>query len=78
MKSIKKGDRLTVPDSIEPLIASRDEYNSRVWAMTARDYEMQSKPGSPRGKEEPYLILPDGSLIRHYEHGFSDQKYDQK
>ena len=78
MKSIKKGDRLTVPDSPEPLIASRDEYNSRVWAMTVHDYEMQNKPGSPRGKEEPYLILPDGSLMRHYEHGFSDQKYEPK
>jgi hypothetical protein len=78
MGNIKKGDKLVVPDSPEPLIASRDEYNSRVWAMTAHDYEMQDKPGAPRGKEEPYLILPDRTLMRHYEHGFSDQKYDKK
>lgn len=76
MESIKKGDQLVVPDSTEPMIASRDEYNSRVWAMTAADYAMQSKPGAPRANEEPYLILPDRTLMRHYEHGFSDQKYD--
>jgi hypothetical protein len=78
MPTIKKGDKLIVPDSPEPLIASRDEYNNRVWAMTARDYEMQGKPGSPGAPEEPYLILPDRTLIRHYEHGFSDEKYAGK
>lgn len=76
MESIKKGDQLVVPDSTEPMIASRDEYNSRVWAMTAADYAMQGKPGAARANEEPYLILPDRTLMRHYEHGFSDQKYD--
>jgi len=78
MNPIKKGDKLAVPDSPEPMVASRDEYNSRVWAMTAHDYEMQNKPGAPRAKEEPYLILPDRTLMRHYEHGFSDQKYEGK
>ena len=77
-RTIRRGDRLTVADSPEPLIASRDEFNSRVWAMTVPDFEMQGKPGAPRSPEQPYLILPDGTLIRHYEHGFSDEKYEAK
>jgi len=74
MARIQKGDRLTVAGAPEPLVASRDEYNSRVYAMTVRDYEAQSAPGAPRGHEEPYLVLPDGGLIRDYQHGFPDEK----
>jgi len=72
MSRIKVGDRISVPDMAEPLVASRDEYNSRVYLMTAREYEIQSSPGGPRGREEPYLILPDGTLVRDYQHGFPD------
>jgi len=78
MNPIKKGDRVSVPDSPVPLVASRDEYNSRVFLMTEEDYAQHEKPGQQRGKEEPYLILPDRTLMRHYEHGFSDQRYEDK
>jgi len=74
MSKIQKGEPLDIPDSSEPLVASRDEYNSRVYVMTRREYEAQSKPGGPRGKEEPYLILPDRTLVRDYQHGFPDEK----
>jgi hypothetical protein len=77
MTFIKKGDRVSVPDSPVPLVASRDEYNSRVFLMTEEDYKLHEMPGEHRGKEEPYLILPDRTLMRHYEHGFSDAKYDK-
>lgn len=74
MTKIQKGDPLNIPDATEPLVASRDEYNHRVYVMTRREYEAQSQPGGPRGKEEPYLILPDRTLIRDYQHGFPDEK----
>ncbi len=77
MPFIKKGDRVSVPDSPVPLVASRDEYNSRVFLMTEEDYKAHETPGQHAGKEEPYLIFPDRTLMRHYEHGFSDQKYDK-
>jgi hypothetical protein len=74
MAQIRKGDRLSIPDAPEPLVASRDEYNSRVYVMTTREYEAQSTPGGPRGHEEPYLVLPDRTLVRDYQHGFPDEK----
>jgi hypothetical protein len=78
MSFIRKGDRVSVPDSAVPLVASRDEYNSRVFLMVEADYALHNQPGEHRGKEEPYLILPDRTLMRHFEHGFSDQKYENK
>ena len=72
MTQIKKGDILSIPNASEPLVASRDEYDRRVYVMSAREYELQSKPGGPRGNEEPYLILPDRTLVRDYQHGFPD------
>ncbi len=72
MSEIRKGDRLSLPEAPEPLVASRDEYNSRVWVMTEREYKLQNSPHGPRGKEEPYLILPDRTLVRDYQHGFPD------
>jgi hypothetical protein len=72
MNEIRKGDRLSLPEAPEPLVASRDEYNSRVWVMTEREYKLQNAPQGPRGKEEPYLILPDRTLVRDYQHGFPD------
>lgn len=74
MPRIMKGDKLSIPNAPEPLVASRDEYDRRVYVMTAREYELQSRPGGPRGKEEPYLILPDQTLVRDYQHGFPDEK----
>jgi len=73
MARIKKGDRLSIPDAAEPLVASRDEYDSRVYVMTLREFDVQSQPGGARGKEEPYLILPDRTLVRDYQHGFPDE-----
>lgn len=74
MSKIQKGDRLDIPGASEPQVASRDEYNSRVYVMTLREYEAQSRPGAPRGQEEPYLIMPDRTLVRDYQHGFPDEK----
>ena len=70
---IKKGDAVSVPDATEPLVASRDEYNQRVWVMTAHEYREQQSGRLVRGQEEPYLILPDRTLIRDFQHGFPDQ-----
>jgi len=75
--SIKKGDRLSIPGEPEQMIASRDEYDRRVWAMTEADYAAQGKPGY-RAKEQPYLILPDRTLVRDFQHGFPDDKFDNK
>ena len=72
MEKIRKGDPISVPDAKEPLVASRDEYNQRVWVMTAKDYQDQASGRITRGKEEPYLILPDRTLIRDFQHGFPD------
>jgi len=72
MAQIKKGDPVSVPDAPEPLVASRDEYNQRVWVMTAREYQDQLSGRLERGKEEPYLVAPDRTLIRDFQHGFPD------
>jgi hypothetical protein len=74
MEKIKKGDSVAVPDASEPMVASRDEYLNRVWVMSARDYELYSAPTAPRGNEEPYLVFPDGSLMRDFQHGLPDYK----
>jgi hypothetical protein len=74
MEKIKKGDIVAVPDAKEPMVASRDEYLNRVWVMSASDYALHSAPTAPRGNEEPYLVLPDGSLLRDFQHGLPDFK----
>jgi hypothetical protein len=75
MDKITKGTPVTVADAKEPMVASRDEYHNRVWIMTEREYRMQTEnPQAPRGQEEPYLVLPDRSLIRDFQHGFPDEK----
>ena len=74
MDQIRKGDHVQVDGAAEPMVASRDEYDSRVWVMTEREYRVHSKPQSPQGREEPYLILPDRTLIRDYQHGLPDYK----
>jgi hypothetical protein len=73
MEHIRKGDPVSIPDATEPLVASRDEYNQRVWVMTAREYQEQLSGKLERGQEEPYLILPDRTLTRDFQHGFPDQ-----
>lgn len=78
MEQIKKGDRLAVPDATEPLVASRDEYDSRVWALTEQQYLAQNSPGTRAEKEQPYLVLPDRTLVRDFQHGFPDEKFDKK
>ena len=74
MDKIRKGDHLSIKDATEPMVASRDEYRNRVWVMTERDYRTHSEPKSPRGQEEPYLILPDRTLVRDFQHGLPDFK----
>ncbi|MGD1073515.1 MAG: hypothetical protein ABSB15_25670 [Bryobacteraceae bacterium] len=73
MAEIKKGDPISVPDAPEPLVASRDEYNQRVWVMTLREFQEQESGRIKRGHEEPYLILPDRTLVRDFQHGFPDE-----
>ena len=74
MEKIRKGDALKIDGAAEPMVASRDEYLNRVWVMTARDYAAHSAPEAPRGNEEPYLVLPDGTLMRDFQHGLPDFK----
>lgn len=74
MEKIKKGAPVNVPDATEPMVASRDEYLNRVWVVPAREYALHSAPNAPRGNEEPYLVLPDGSLMRDFQHGLPDFK----
>jgi hypothetical protein len=74
MEQIRKGDPLPINDATEPMVASRDEYRNRVWVMTAREYRLHSEPNSPRGEEQPYLILPDRTLVRDFQHGLPDYK----
>lgn len=75
MDKIRKGDHVKIEGAGEPMVASRDEYLNRIWVMSEREYRQQSaSPTAPRGKEEPYLVLPDKSLIRDYQHGFPDEK----
>jgi hypothetical protein len=38
MARIEKGDRLTIPEAKEAMVASRDEYDSLVYAMTLREF----------------------------------------
>jgi hypothetical protein len=75
MDKIRKGDHVKVDGTNETMVASRDEYLNRVWVMSESEYQKQSaSPNSPRGKEEPYLVLPDKTLVRDYQHGFPDEK----
>jgi hypothetical protein len=75
MEKITKGTHVQVDGATEPMVASRDEYQNRVWVMTEREYRKQSAaPNAPRGREEPYLVLPDKTLMRDYQHGFPDEK----
>jgi len=74
MDKIRKGDRLSIKDATEPMVASRDEYRNRVWVMTEREYQLHIEPNSPAGDEEPYLVLPDGTLVRDFQHGLPDYK----
>jgi hypothetical protein len=75
MDKIRKGSPVTIEGAKEPMVASRDEYLNRIWVMTEREYQKQTaSPAAPRGREEPYLVLPDRTLIRDYQHGFPDEK----
>ncbi len=74
MDKITKGSVVHIEGATEPMVASRDEYLNRIWVMSERDYQKQSEPGAPRAQEEPYLVLPDKTLIRDYQHGFPDEK----
>jgi hypothetical protein len=74
---IRKGDHLQIPGATEPMVASRDEYDRRVWVVSESEFAQQQKPGAPRVKEQPYLVLPDRSLVRDFQHGFPDDKFDK-
>jgi len=62
----KAGDRVPVRDAIEPLIAVRDSQNSRVWVVGER------AANDPSTEPIPYLIFPDGSLVKEQQHGLPD------
>lgn len=73
MGRIEKGAKVEVEGQTEPMVASRDEYDNRVWVMKEREYNLRSSASdAPPGQEEPYLVLPDGALIRDFQHGFPD------
>jgi hypothetical protein len=59
----KAGQTVRVPDATEPLVAARDSYNNRVWVVSPKD---------PTAEAVPYLIFPDGSLVREQQHGLPD------
>ena len=62
----KAGERVPVPDAVEPVVAMRDSRNSRVWVVSER----AAKDPSPEAV--PYLILPDGSLVKEQQKGLPD------
>jgi hypothetical protein len=62
----KTGDRVPAPDATEPLVAARDSCSSRVWVVSERAAQ------DPSAELVPYLIFPDGSLIREQQHGLPD------
>jgi hypothetical protein len=62
----KAGERVPVPDAAEPLVAARDSRNNRVWVVS----EHAAK--NPSAEAVPYLIFPDGSLVKEQQHGLPD------
>jgi hypothetical protein len=62
----KTGDRVFVPDATEPLVAVRDSTNNRVWLVS------ESAAQDPSATAVPYLIYPDGSLVKEQQHGLPD------
>jgi hypothetical protein len=62
----KAGDHVPAPDAAEPLVALRDSRNNRVWVVSERAAE------DPSAEPVPYLIFPDGSLVKEQQHGLPD------
>jgi len=62
----KAGERVPAPDATEPVVALRDSQNSRVWVVSERAAK------DPSAEPVPYLIFPDGSLVREQQHGLPD------
>jgi hypothetical protein len=62
----KAGDRVPVPDTTEPLVAVRESRNNRVWVVSER------AANDPSAEPVPYLIFPDGSLVKEQQHGLPD------
>ncbi len=62
----KAGDHVPVADADEPLVALRDSQDSRVWVVSERAAR------DPAAEAVPYLIYPDGSLIKEQQHGLPD------
>jgi hypothetical protein len=60
------GERVPVRDAIEPLVAVRDSQNSRVWVVSERTVNDSS------AEPIPYLVFPDGSLVKEQQHGLPD------
>ena len=62
----KAGQRVPAPDATGPVVAVRDSRNSRVWVVS----EHAAK--DPSAEAVPYLIYPDGSLVKEQQHGLPD------
>jgi hypothetical protein len=62
----KAGERVHAPDAKGPLVAVRDSQNNRVWVVS----EQASKDVA--AEPVPYLIFPDGSLVKEQQHGLPD------
>jgi hypothetical protein len=62
----KAGERVPVPDAMEPVVAVRDSHNNRVWVVSERT------ANDPSAEPIPYLIFWDGSLVREQQRGLPD------
>lgn len=62
----KAGDHVPAADADEPLVAARDSQNNRVWVVSERAAK------DPSAEPVPYLIFPDGSLVKEQQHGLPD------
>jgi hypothetical protein len=48
------------------MVAVRDSQNNRVWVVSERAAQ------DPAAAAVPYLIFPDGSLVKEQQHGLPD------
>jgi hypothetical protein len=62
----RAGERVPAPDATEPLVAVRDSRDNRVWVVSERGAKY------PEAEPVPYLIFPDGSLVKEQQHGLPD------
>ncbi|HEX4274507.1 MAG TPA: hypothetical protein VHZ74_04090 [Bryobacteraceae bacterium] len=62
----RTGERVPVAGATEPLVAARDSRDNRVWVVS------EHGATHPAASPVPYLIFPDGSLVKEQQHGLPD------